>query len=162
MTLSFWRCSHLVLTLFSSVFLTIASITGTILAIYSIQEKTSINRVKNFETILLEETLPTLRKTYPEITELSVDHNQFVILQGIDQNGNYVNANIDPRTGKILGKPSVKSEFIQWNIAFHRSLFLGETGRFFVGLNSFFFGIDFYIGSFYGTQQAKKFSQFIF
>ena len=41
-------------------------------------------RVENFDEITLGETLPILRKTYPEITELSVDHNQFVTLQAID------------------------------------------------------------------------------
>src|SRR5690606_36268369 len=44
---------------------------------------------------------------------------------------------IDPRSGKILGAPIKKSEFIQWTTALHRSLFLKETGRFFVGVISF-------------------------
>ena len=94
-------------------------------------------KVENFETITLGETLPILRKTYPEITEITVDHNQFVTLQGIDQEDNDVNAYIDPRTGKIIGTPIKKSEFIQWTTALHRSLFLKETGRFIVGFISF-------------------------
>ena len=137
MTLSFWRYSHLALAVFSSLFLVLASVTGTILAVDAIQEKIPPYRVENFEKITLEETLPILRKAYPEITELSVDHNQFVTLQGIDQEDNDVNAYIDPRTGKILGTPIKKSEFIQWTTALHRSLFLKETGRFFVGFISF-------------------------
>ena len=137
MTLSFWRYSHLALAVFSSLFLVLASVTGTILAVDAIQEKTPPYKVENFEKITLGETLPILRKTYPEITELTVDHNQFVTLQGIDQEDNDVNAYIDPRTGKILGTPIKKSEFIQWTTALHRSLFLKETGRFFVGFISF-------------------------
>lgn len=137
MTLSFWRYAHLTLAVFSSLFLMLASVTGVILAVDAIQEKTPSYRVENFDAITLGETLPILRKTYPEITELSVDHNQFVTLQGIDQEDNHVNAYINPRTGKILGEPIKKSEFIQWTTALHRSLFLKETGRFMVGFISF-------------------------
>jgi sulfite reductase (NADPH) flavoprotein alpha-component len=137
MTLSFWRYSHLVLAVFSSLFLILASVTGTILAVDAIQEKLPSYQVENFEKITLGETLPILKKTYPEITELSVDHNKFVTLQAIDQEDNDVNAYIDPRTGKILGEPIKKSDFIQWTTALHRSLFLHETGRFFVGFISF-------------------------
>ncbi|PJJ09021.1 sulfite reductase (NADPH) flavoprotein alpha-component [Flavobacterium sp. 1] len=137
MTLSFWRYSHLALALFSSIFILLASVTGTILAVDAIQEKTTPYRVENFDAITLGETLPVLRKTYPEITEITVDHNQFVTLEGIDQDDNDINAYIDPRTGKTLGTPIKKSEFIQWITALHRSLFLHETGRFIVGFISF-------------------------
>jgi len=115
----------------------LASVTGTILALDAIQEKTVSYRAENFDAITLGETLPILKKKYPEITEVTVDHNQFVTLEGIDQKDNDVNAYIDPRTGKILGEPIKKGEFIQWITALHRSLFLHETGRFFVGLISF-------------------------
>jgi sulfite reductase (NADPH) flavoprotein alpha-component len=137
MTLSFWRYSHLALAIFSSLFLVLASLTGVILAVDAIQEKTPPYRVENFDAITLGETLPILRKTYPEIIELTVDHNQFVTLEGIDQEDNDVNAYIDPRTGKTLGEPTKKREFIQWTTALHRSLFLKETGRFIVGFISF-------------------------
>jgi len=137
MTLSFWRYAHLALALFSSLFLILASTTGIILAVDAMQEKTLPYKVENFDQITLGETLPLLKKQYGEITELSVDHNQFVTLQAIDQDGNDINSYIDPKTGKALGKPIKKSEFIQWVTSFHRSLFLHETGRFFVGVISF-------------------------
>ena len=137
MTLSFWRYTHLVLAIFSSLFLVLAAVTGTILAVDAIQEKIPSYQVSTFDKITLSETLPVLRKTYPEITAVSVDHNQFVLLEGIDQEGNDVNAYVDPTNGKILGKPTPKSEFIQWTTALHRSLFLKETGRFIVGFISF-------------------------
>lgn len=137
MTLSFWRSAHLALAVFSVAFLVLASVTGVILAVDAIQEKTPPYKIANFDAISLQETLPVLRKTYPEITEIAVDHNQFVNLQGLDQDGNDVNAYIDVRTGKILGTPKQKSEFIQWTTALHRSLFLKETGRFVVGFVSF-------------------------
>lgn len=137
MTLSFWRYTHLALALFSSLFLAAAATTGIILAVDAMQEKTLPYQVENFDTITLGETLAVLKKTYPEITELSVDHNQFVTLQALDQEDNDVNAYIDPKTGKQLGTPVKKSEFIQWVTGFHRSLFLHETGRFVVGVISF-------------------------
>ncbi|CAD0007526.1 PepSY domain-containing protein [Flavobacterium chungangense] len=137
MTLSFWRYAHLALALFSSVFLILASVTGIILAIDAAQEKTLPYQAANFDQLTLGETLPILKKAYPEITELSIDYNQFVTLQAIDRDGNDINAYIDPKTGKTLGTPLKKSEFIQWVTGFHRSLFLHETGRFFVGVISF-------------------------
>lgn len=137
MTLSFWRYAHLALALFSSIFLFLASVTGIILAVDAVQEKTLPYKTENFNEITLGETLPILKKAYPEITEFSVDYNQFVTLQAIDQDGNDINAYVDPKTGKVLGTPVKKSEFIQWITSFHRSLFLHEAGRFFVGIISF-------------------------
>ena len=137
MTLSFWRYAHLALALFSSVFLILASVTGIILAIDAAQEKTFPYKAANFDQLTLGETLSILKKAYPEITELSIDYNQFVTLQAIDEDGNDINAYIDPKTGKTLGTPLKKSEFIQWVTGFHRSLFLHETGRFFVDIISF-------------------------
>jgi len=137
MTLSFWRYAHLALALFSSLFLILAASTGTILAIDAMQEKTLPYKAENFDSITLGETLSVLKKEYSEITELSIDHNQFVTLQAIDQDGNDINSYINPKTGKKLGTPIKKSEFIQWVTGLHRSLFLHETGRFFVGVISF-------------------------
>lgn len=137
MTLSFWRYSHLALALFSSIFLLLASVTGIILAVDAVQEKTLPYKSANFDSLTLGKTLKELKKVYPEMTELSVDYNQFVTLQAFDEDGNDVNAYINPETGKVLGKPAKKSEFIQWITSFHRSLFLHEAGRFFVGVISF-------------------------
>jgi sulfite reductase (NADPH) flavoprotein alpha-component len=137
MTLSFWRYTHLALALFSSLFLLLASVTGIILAVDAVQEKTLPYKAENFDSITLGETLPVLKKKYAEITELSVDYNQFVTLQAIDEEGNDIKSYIDIKTGKILGTPAKKSEFIQWITSLHRSLFLHETGRFFVGVISF-------------------------
>lgn len=137
MTLSFWRSSHLALAFVSSLFLILAAVTGIILAVDAVQEKTLPYKIENFDTITLGETLPVLKKNYAEMTELTVDYNQFVTLQALDQDGNDINAYIDVKTGKKLGTPVKKSEFIQWVTSFHRSLFLHEAGRFFVGVISF-------------------------
>ncbi|TRW27279.1 FAD-binding oxidoreductase [Flavobacterium zepuense] len=137
MTLSVWRYAHLTLAIFSSLFLILASATGIVLAVDAVGEKIPPYRVQNFEAITLAETLPVLRKNYLEVTEISVNHNHFTTLKGLDGDGNDIEAYIDPKTGNVLGKPQKKSDFIQWNTALHRSLFLHETGRFFIGVNSF-------------------------
>lgn len=137
MTLSIWRYAHLTLAILTFLFLIVASTTGIILAYDAAQEKTQPYRVDDFSNINLAQSLPELRKVFPEITEISVDHNQFVTLEGIADNGENIKAYIDPLTGKILGKPVEKSKFINWITSLHRSLFLKETGRFTVGVVSF-------------------------
>ncbi len=137
MTLSIWRYAHLALAIISSLFLVMASVTGAILAIDAIQEKMPAYRVASFNEVTLAQSLPILKQKYPEITEISVDHNDFVLLKGFDGDGNEVNGYVNPKTGEFLGKEIEKSDFIQWNIALHRSLFLKETGRLIIGLVSF-------------------------
>jgi sulfite reductase (NADPH) flavoprotein alpha-component len=137
MTTSIWRYSHLALAVSSFLLLTLASVTGIILAFQPISEKTHSYRVNNFDQITLAQTLPVLRKTYPGISELTVDANQFVQIKGSDNQGKNLTIFADPQSGKSLGTPSKKSEFFEWVTALHRSLFLHEAGRFFIGLTAF-------------------------
>lgn len=137
MTLSVWRLSHLILAIFSFLFILMASITGAILSFDPINEKTLPYKVDKFEQITLAQSIPVLRDQHSEILELSVDYNDFVTLEGFDEEGNDFKKIIDPTTGKVLGGPIEKSEFIQWVTSLHRSMFLHETGRFIVGVVSF-------------------------
>jgi sulfite reductase (NADPH) flavoprotein alpha-component len=137
MTISVWRYSHLALAVSSFLLLTLAAITGIILAFEPVSQKMQPYRVDQFDQITLAQTLPVLKKSFAEISELSVDANQFVLLKGSDADGNTLTVYVDPRTGKNLGKPTQQSEFFQWVTALHRSLFLHEAGRFFVGLTAF-------------------------
>lgn len=137
MTLSLWRFGHLVLAIVSSLFLLILSVTGVILAIDAINEKTPGYRIENFDSVNLAQVIPNLCKEYPEIIELSVNHNQFVTLDATDEDGNSIKSYINPLTAKVLGPALPKSQFIETTIALHRSLFLHETGRIIVGVVSF-------------------------
>jgi len=137
MTISIWRYSHLILAISSFLFLALASVTGIILSFQPISEKIQPYRAEGFDTVRLSETLPALRKKYPGITELTVDANDFVQIKGSDADGKKLSAFIDPLTGTILGTPTAKSDFFEWVTALHRSLFLHETGRFFIGLTAF-------------------------
>ncbi len=137
MTISIWRYSHLALAVSSFLFILLASLTGIILAFDPVAQKTLSYRVQDFNNITLAESLPTIRKEYPEITDFSVDNNQFVILNGTNSEGENISVYIDPRTGRSLGAPKAQSSFFEWVTAFHRSLFLKETGRFLIGFTSF-------------------------
>jgi sulfite reductase (NADPH) flavoprotein alpha-component len=137
MTISIWRYSHLALAVSSFLLLALASVTGIILAVEPILQQAQPYRVADFSDITLAQMLPVLTKNHSEITELSVDVNGFVRLQSSDAGGDNVDAYVDPRTGKVLGKPTRQSEFFEWVTALHRSLFLHEVGRFFIGLTAF-------------------------
>lgn len=137
MTISIWRYSHLALAVSSFILLTLAAVTGIILAFEPLSQKVLPYRTDNFSEITLARTLPVLRKQYPEISELTVDKNQFVQIKGSDAEGKKLQAYIDPQTGKILGYPAPKSAFFEWVTALHRSLFIHETGRFLIGLTAF-------------------------
>lgn len=137
MTLSIWRYAHLALAVVSSIFLIVLSITGVILAIDAVNERVPAYRTEDLKTISLAQSLTELRKVYPEIIEIAVDHNQFVSIDAIDQEGNTARGYIHPVTGKLLGEIKPKSDFVQWTTALHRSLFLKETGRILIGIVSF-------------------------
>lgn len=137
MILSIWRYAHLALALISSAFLLILSTTGVILAVDAINEKSPAYKVENFENITLAQVLPTLRENYFEIIEIKVDHNDFVTIDAMDEDGNPIQSYIDPNTAKNIGEIVPKSDFINWTTALHRSLFLKETGRAIVGVISF-------------------------
>ncbi|WP_395093135.1 PepSY domain-containing protein [Vaginella massiliensis] len=137
MTVSIWRYAHLALAIISFLFLTMASVTGVILAFDPIIEKAQPYKIAGSDELTLAQTLPNLKSTYPEIFELVVDHHGFVTLEGMDEDGNDVKQIINPETGESIGDPLVKSELMETVTALHRSLFLKETGRFMVGVVSF-------------------------
>jgi len=137
MTISIWRYSHLALAVSSFLLLTLASVTGILLSFQPVSEKIQPYRADNFNELKLAQTLPLLRKQYPGISELAMDANQFVQIKGSDDDGKKLLAYVDPGTGNILGTPPQKSEFFEWVTALHRSLFLHETGRFFIGITAF-------------------------
>ena len=137
MTISIWRYSHLALAVSSFLFLALASVTGIILSFQPISEKIQPYRSENFDQATVSQMLPVLRSRYPEITEISVNANDFILVNGSDDKGEKLSVYVDPLTGKTLGVPGEKSEFFEWVTGLHRSLFLHEAGRFVVGLTAF-------------------------
>jgi len=137
MTISVWRYSHLALAVSSFLLLTLAAVTGIILSFEPVTAKFQPYRAAGFNEITLNQTLPVIRKAFPGVSELTVNPQGFVQIKGTDAQGKELLAYADPLTGKILGTPVKQSEFFQWVTALHRSLFLHETGRFFIGLTAF-------------------------
>ena len=129
MTLSIWRYAHLAFAMIASLFLLLVAVTGIILGIDAFYESKHAYAAKEFEKISFVQSLTELHKTYPEITGITIDYNHQVIIDGVGI--------VDPLSGKFLGKPREKGEFIQWVTAFHRSLFLHNTGRAIIGIVSF-------------------------
>lgn len=137
MTISIWRYAHLALALLSAGFLIILSITGAILAYDAVDEKANSAPISNFENITLSQSITGLRLAYPEIIEVKINHNQQVSIDALDNDGNSIKGIIHPISGELLSDNLVKSDFINWVTALHRSLFLKETGRILVAVVSF-------------------------
>ena len=137
MTISIWRYSHLALAVSSFVFILLASITGIILAFQPISEQIQPYKVANLNTISVAETVNVFKEVYPEIIDIKVDANNFVIASVFTEEGNNLEGYFNPKTAKYLGEEIEPSKFFQWVTSFHRSLFLKSVGRFFVGLCSF-------------------------
>jgi len=137
MSLSIWRYAHLVLAIFSSLFLFITSTTGAILAYDAAREKINTYKVNDLDKINISDFIQKSNNSFVEITEIAVDYNDVVCVEGLDKNNNSIRAYVNPITGEIVGFPKEKSEFINWITSLHRSLFLKEIGRFTIGLISF-------------------------
>ena len=136
MTLSIWRFSHLMLALVSSLFIVLASITGTILAFEPISNQLESYQIN--EDTTLATTIESLTNSYDEIITISTDENDFVIASVITKEGDSETFYINPETGEKLGELIEKSPLFKFTTNLHRSLFLKSTGRFIVGLVSFF------------------------
>lgn len=136
MTISVWRFSHLMLALVSSVFIVLASITGMILALEPIS-----NQLQNYtvnQDITVAATIKNVTKHYNDIITIETDENDFVIASVITNKGENDTFYINPDTGKKLGGLIEKAPVFRFTTNLHRSLFLKSTGRFIVGLVSFF------------------------
>lgn len=160
MTISVWRYSHLALAVSSFLFIALASVTGIILAFKPVTEKAASYRVSGFDKATVAQTVAALKNKYPEIIDISVDANQFVTLKGSDADFNTIKAYVDPATGKVLGKPAKPNEFFEWITALHRSLFLHEVGRFFVGLTAFLLALIAISGTILVIQRQRGIKRF--
>ncbi len=137
MIISIWRYSHLALAISSFLLLTVAAITGIVLAFEPIIDRSQNYKADEFNAVSLAQAVPLLREKFPGIQEITVDDNDFVIIKYSEEEGGDKQAYVDPTTGKILGTPKDKLQLFQWMTNLHRSLFLKETGRVLVGIGSF-------------------------
>lgn len=137
MTISIWRYSHFALAVSSFLLLTLASVTGIILAFEPVTEKVQPYKAHEFDALHLSEVIPALKAQYPGLQEIKVDDNDFVLITWSDKTGDNQKAYVHPITGAQLGTPHEKPALFQWTTTLHRSLFLHETGRIIMGITAF-------------------------
>lgn len=133
----FWRYSHLALAVSSFLLLTLASLTGIILAFEPIANKAQGYKVSGFDTLTLAHTIPVLKEKLHGLQEVKVDDNDFAIAKYTTKSGNDTTVYIHPQTAEVLGAPEKQSVFFEWTTSLHRSLFMDQTGRAFMGVTSF-------------------------
>ncbi len=135
--ISIWRYSHFALAVSSGIFILLASFTGILLAIEPLVQKAQPFRAGNFNELNLNKVIPALKDSFADISRIKIDSHDFVWVDGYNADGNQVLAYVNPNNGAKLGVPKPQSEFFQWVTNFHRSLFLHQAGRIFVGIISF-------------------------
>jgi len=133
MSLSLWRATHLWLAIISTIFLLIASITGAILSFEPIYQKTHPYQVKKADDLLLSEAISNITAQHEEVLNISRDKNGFVSIQTIDSDTPFY---VDPFTGLKIGELIRTPRIFEFSRSLHRSLFLGQIGRFLIGLVS--------------------------
>lgn len=137
MTISIWRYSHFALAVSSFLLLTLASVTGIILAFEPVTEKVQPYKASDFDKLHLSQVVPVLKAHYPGLQEIKVDDNDFVLITWSDTTGDNQKGYVHPATGALLGKLREKPALFQWTTTLHRSLFLHETGRIIMGITAF-------------------------
>lgn len=137
MNLSIWRYSHLTLAVSSFLFLALAAITGIILSFEPALEKINRPTTPSLSQVTLAESIPVWKKQYPSISQVEVDDFHSLVAKSSDFPKDIQEGYIHPQTGEFLGATKQKGAFFEWVNALHRSLFLHELGRFFVGLTAF-------------------------
>lgn len=136
MSLSVWRYAHLVLALFASLLISVAALTGIVLAVEPVVEAKKGFREPGFDTLRVSDVVSPLRKAIPGIQQLRVDDRGFVAAKWTDKDGKERQAFISPRSGKELGPVTPRPPVFEWTTTLHRSLFLHESGRLIVGITA--------------------------
>lgn len=137
MIISVWRYSHLALAVSSFLLLTVAALSGIVLAFEPVIETAKGYKIEAFDTVTLAQSLPVIREKLHGVQQLKVDENNFVIANYSSEDGADKTAYVNPLTAEILGVPQKQAPLFEWVTALHRSLFLHETGRLVVGITAF-------------------------
>lgn len=137
MTTSIWRYSHLILAIFSCIFIIIASVTGGILAYEPIEIQNSPSSIANLNDYTLSKTIEKLQENYSEILAIQIDENNRIKTSLITKEGTKETFYINPKTGKKIDNLIRRKSIYKFVTTLHRSLFLKSTGRFIVAFFSF-------------------------
>lgn len=160
MIISIWRYSHLALAISSFLFIAVASVTGVFLAFEPVVQKSNDYKVNGSDSITLARAVPVLKERFEGIQEIEVDDNGYVIIKYSDEKGDNRLAYVSPVTGEVLGVPKPQLPFFQWMTAFHRSLFLHETGRIIMGITALLLTLIAVSGIFLVVQRQNGWKHF--
>lgn len=131
-----WRNTHFLLAISVSLFLVVASITGTLLGIEAIVDQTKQQSISNLEKFSLKKTMDAFQDYFIEVYEFSVTEKNYVIVQGLTNDG-FETVYVNPKTGEKIAKVETENPFFNTVRNLHRSLFLKKTGRIIMGFISF-------------------------
>ena len=137
MTISIWRYSHLTLAISSALFITIAALTGIVLAFEPISDTLKPYASEALQTVSIAETIEVLQEKYEEVVQIEIDENDFVSATVISKEGASSTFYVHPKTGEKVGAPIEKLALFKFATNLHRSLFLKSTGRCIIGFVSF-------------------------
>ena len=131
-----WRLVHLWLALVSGIFLVIASLTGIVLSFEPVFEYNQPFHVHNAASLSLADVLENVKSEHDEILRIARDENGFVSIHVFNEEDQkfYINPHNGERLGELFETPTV-FDFCR---SLHRSLFLGATGRFLIGVTAVF------------------------
>ena len=148
MILSFWRYSHLSLAICSTIFLIIASITGSILSFSSIKNEINSNNPGDISNISISSFLKNISNNYNEITEINIEDDGFIQTTILNADGELKTFYVNAKNGKKIGSIEEESKIFSFCRKLHRSLFFKKTGRIIVGICSFLLFLIAISGSF--------------
>lgn len=133
MVYKIWRQAHMWLAAFCSVFLLLAATTGLFLALSTTREHIQNPISREALVLPLSDVATRLSERYGELVSLEVRYDGVVLLEAWGAEGEEIRLAVDPTTGDSLGVPREPSELVRWVTSLHRSLFLHDLGRVFVG-----------------------------
>ena len=111
---SLWRYSHFLLALVSAIFIFVASITGSLLALEPISEASKSYVIPDLDAIYISDTIENLEHKFPEVLEIEVLANNSVKASVFTIDGISENIYINPRTGDTLGDVPSRSIFFSF------------------------------------------------
>lgn len=136
MTRSIWRLSHLSLALVASLFLILASISGLFLVFEPVQNRMDSTFEQDWNSLPLSTAIDSLKAHNFEVTCIERDQFGYYVASVFTEEGEQLFYRFNPENGQKTGEVVQQSKFFQWVTTFHRSLFLDQVGRFFVGATS--------------------------
>jgi len=131
----FWRNLHFLSTCLGGIFIFLASITGSILAIEPWFLSQNAVSGQTDSSLTLTAFQKKLAENFIEIFSIEKDAYGNLKVEGItlEKEGNLY---VEAQSGKVISSPEELSPIFDWSRDLHRSLFLKTPGRILVGLGS--------------------------